>query len=100
MKTRKNKIATTPASEALEKNASRGLSLSDALNQDFDAFCAVVYPDEFGNQDDRQILRSVWHAATRQAVARITQSCLVPMNDTAKAEFELIVPANPAAPAV
>jgi hypothetical protein len=73
-------------------NMPRGLTISQALNATFDTTVAQKFPEEYADESDRKILRAVWMLATRQAIAHIGASVMVPMDGAAREIFDSMVP--------
>lgn len=103
MKTRQKKQAqaamgltdppmTTPAQP-------KALSLSQALNASFDIAVSRFFPEEYGEPDDRELLRAVWMLGYQSAAEQILASTISPIRQTAKSEFEKLVPSPPIVPA-
>jgi hypothetical protein len=96
MKSRKNK-ATDPALGTSEPPQGapaapvRPMTLSETLHKEFEDFAASVFPEEFGNEDDRKVLLATWMAAVRQTSALISNNTLVPFHKQAEKEANAII---------
>jgi hypothetical protein len=92
MKARKKNTAVFEKGGETGIHDTNSLSLAQAINADFDAFCSRVFPGEFAEPEDQVILRAVWWASHRQATARVNETVCKPLDAVARAQFELLVP--------